>query len=377
MGDFGAHADELVFEWYYRPDDGSLDVPPPDLLRPGETNPWKLFPDPTGKRGVGFYQLTLKGNPNAPEALLADTWWFVRYRHINDIAQGVNWKVKQADESPQVNFTWAGAGNSDPFNDFDANGIPDYRAQLAMGWIKRVLDAVNPYEARIRDFEGENPSTKSSMMALFGPRFEGPVALNPAKDVIENVGLIELYETILKRGKDLSIDLTRPVATPAVANALQLVSTRISDFYTIIGNEAYTDAIDPTIGFGSVPGVDDLSGAYPDYGNMAPAVFCFQNQMSSLLEEELALLRGIDYDSARPVYNRLFWNFTKGEGEAAYAVNYNMSDINQDGFIDEDDAMILYPQGHGDAWGHYSTALRIQYELLRHPHFNWVSRSDF
>ena len=35
------------------------------------------------------------------------------------------------------------------------------------------------------------------------------------------------------------------------------------------------------------------------------------------------------------------------------------------------------PQGHGDAWGHYLTALRNQYELLRHPYFNWVSRSEF
>lgn len=55
---------------------------------------------------------------------------------------------------------------------------------------------------------------------------------------------------MLERGRDLSIDLSRPVSTPAVANALQLVSTRLSDFYTLLGNEAYTDAQDPTIGFG-------------------------------------------------------------------------------------------------------------------------------
>jgi hypothetical protein len=372
-GDFGANADELVFEWWYRPDDGSLDVPPPDLVPAGQTNPWKLFPDPTGKRGQGRYQILLKGNPNAPEALLADTWWFVRYRHQNDNVQGTDWNVPQTDATgtvvdDRVNFTWAGAGNSDPFHDFDQNGIPDYRAQLAQGWIKRVLDAVNPYEARIRDFEGDSPSTISSMISEFGQRFEGPVALNPDKNVIENVGLIELYETILKRGRDLSIDLSRPVSTPAIANALQLASTRISDFYTLLGNEAYSDAIDPTIGFGS----DSV-----EYGSLAPTVFAFQNQMASLMDEELALLHGVDDYFARPVYNRLFWNFTKGEGEAAYALNYNISDINQDGFIDENDAMILYPQGHGDAWGHYLTALRNQYDLLRHPYFNWVSRSEF
>ena len=109
---------------------------------------------------------------------------------------------------------------------------------------QRVLDAVNPYEARIRDFDGDNPATVSSMIQQLGPRFEGPVALNPDKNVIENVGLIELYDTILKRGRDLTIDLSRPVSTPAVSNALQLASTRISDFYTLLGNEAYTDALD-------------------------------------------------------------------------------------------------------------------------------------
>jgi hypothetical protein len=366
-GDFGANADDLVFEWWYRPDDGSLNVPPPDLIPAGQPNPWKLFPDPTGQAGRSRYQITLKGNPNAPEALLADTFWFARYRHRNDNASGTNWKLTQPDGRQGVNFTWAGAGNSQPFVDADLDGYPDFRAQLAQGWIKRVLDAVNPYEARIRDFEGDAPSTLASMVSQFGARYEGPVALNPSKNVIENVGLIELYQTILNRGRNLSIDLSTPVSTPAISNALQLASTRIADFYTLLGNEAYVDAGDPTIGHGS-----DSA----DYGSLATSVFTFQNQMASPIQEELALLRGVDDFFARPVYNRLFWNFTKGEGEAAYATSYNISDINQDGFIDEDDAMIQFPQGHGDAWGHYLTATRASYDLLRHPAFNWVSRSE-
>jgi hypothetical protein len=366
-GDFGANADDLNFEWWYRPDDGSLNVPPPDLIPAGQPNPWKLFPDPSGQAGKARYQITLKGNPNAPEALLADTFWFARYRHKNDTASGTNWKLTQPDGRQGVNFTWAGAGNSQPFVDADLDGFPDFRAQLAQGWIKRVLDAVNPYEARIRDFEGDSPSTLVSMVSQFGARYEGPVALNPAKNVIENVGLIELYQTVLNRGRNLSIDLSTPVSTPAISNALQLASTRISDFYTLLGNEAYVDAQDPTIGHGS-----DSA----DYGSLATSVFTFQNQLSSMIDEELALLRGVDDFFARPVYNRLFWNFTKGEGEAAYATNYNVTDINADGFIDEDDAMIQFPQGHGDAWGHYLTAVRSQYDLLRHPAFNWVSRSE-
>ena len=53
--------------------------------------------------------------------------------------------------------------------------------------------------------------------------------------------------------------------------------------------------------------------------------------------------------------------------------NYNIKDINQDGFINEADAAIMYPQGHGDAWGQYLTALTKYYELLRHPNYTWVA----
>ena len=367
-GDFGANGDELIYEWWYRPDDGALDVPPPYVKDSASAGDWKLFPDLSGKGGMGRNEILLKGDPNAPETLLADSWWFVRYRHKNDVVAGTDWAVKQPDNAPKVNFEWAGGGNNDPFNDFNMDGFPDYMPQLSMGWIKRVLDAVNPYEARIADFTGDAPATGSSMLQQLGPRFEGAVALNPDKNVIENVGLIELYQTILNRASDLSINLSSPVSTPAIANALQLASTRLSDFYMLLGNEAYVDAKDPTIGYGS---------SSVEYGAAAPVVHAFQNQTASLLEEELDLLRGQDAGMARPVYNRMFWNFTKGEGEAAYAMNYNISDINKDGFIDEYDAMTLYPQGHGDAWGHYLTALTQQYNLLTHPYFNWVSRSEF
>lgn len=352
-GDFGANPDDLVFEWWYRVEDGTT-APPPDAIPAGQTNPWKLFADPSGSLGRRFFQLTLKGNPQAPELLLADSLWFCRYRHRNEIPNNaLTWQ-----RTPAIPYQWAGAGNSRP---------GDYRAQLAMGWVKRVLDAVNPYEARIRDFTGDSPATYSSMISQFGQRYEGPVALNPDKNVIENVGLIELYSTILNRARSLSIDLSTPVSTPGISNALMLASTRLADFYMLLGNEAYTDAKDSSIGITT----DNLL-----WGNLAPTIFSFQNQVDSQISEELALLRGVDDFKARPVYNRLFWNFTKGEGEAAYASNYNVSDVNRDGFIDEKDAMILFPQGHGDAWGHYLTAISGQYRLLNNPFFNWVSRSE-
>jgi hypothetical protein len=371
--DFGGNADDLVFEWWYRPEDGT-DALPPD--RQPSPSPWKLFADPSGNAGQGFYQLTLKGNPSAPQVLLGDTWFFMRYRHKNEVHDGVNWEVPQPNNErreilgnyiPGIPYDWAGAGNSSP-QDLNGDGQPDYLPQLAEGWVKRVLGRINPYEARINDFTQNAPATYSSIIQQLGAPYAGPVALNSDQNVIENVGLIALYETILNRAEDLSINLSTPITDPVIANALELASTRLSDFYLLLGNEAYSDSQNPAIGFGS---------SSVDYGNMAPTVFAFQNQLASRLDEELALLRGQSANYGTPVFNRLFWNFTHEEGEAAYVMKYDITDINNDGFIDVKDAMVLYPQGHGDAWGHYLTALRMQYDLLRHPYFNWVSRSEF
>ncbi|HSA03332.1 MAG TPA: hypothetical protein P5055_21605, partial [Candidatus Paceibacterota bacterium] len=108
-------------------------------------------------------------------------------------------------------------------------------------------------------------------------------------------------------------------------------------------NEALADSSDPTIG---------LTTDSTDLGSIASSVFAFENQLSSLLEEELVLLRGRDDAStgvgAAPVYNRLYWNFTGGDGETAYVAKYGIPDQNSDGFITALDAKLLYPQGHGD-----------------------------
>jgi len=332
--DFGANPDDLVFQWWYREDDGT-NRPPPDQATAGT---WSLFPEKSP-------EISLAG---AGQALLVDNLFFVRYRHVTS-----------APSDPNSWSDWAGAANSRP---------GDFRAQLCEGWVKRVVNAVNPFEARIRDFyASESPATYVSMIQQAGPRYEGPVAFNPQKDVIENVGLIELYQTVLNRARDLSIDLSQPASTPGITAALLLAASRISGFYTLLGNEAYTDALDPTIGIGS-----DST----EYGSLAPTIFCFMNQVPNLLDEELDLLRGRDEEGARPAYNRLLWNFTKGQGEVAYAISYNIEDVNGDGFINEADGRATYPQGHGDAWGHYLTALKAYYDLLTHPYFNWEARAE-
>jgi hypothetical protein len=174
----------------------------------------------------------------------------------------------------------------------------------------------------------------------------------------------------MRRALQLSVDSTPPVNYEPANAAILLVASRLVDFYTLLGNEAYADAQDPTIAITTDGGNFSLS----------PSIFNFQNQLDSLLSEELVLLRGRDDSggpvAAPPVYNRLFWNFTTGDGEVAYALSYNITDQDVNGVIDEFDARILFPQGHGDAWGHYLTATKVYYELLRHPFYSWNPRAE-
>lgn len=346
--DFGGDVNDLFFEWYYKEEDGR-DLNPPGINLPTAGTPtgadWTVFGS-----GVGLNEIQLSG---ASPATLTDNVFYVRYRHKDDAG---NWSA------------WGGAANSREPKPASPSAAEDiaYVAQLAPGWIKRVTDGVNLFDARIRDFRNNNaPATYTSMIQQAGQRWEGPVAFNPQKDAIENFGLIELYQTVLDRGMDLSIDLAP--GTNGVNTALLNAANRIAGLYTLMGNEAMADAADPTVGFSTVSG---------QFGRLSPVLHSFRNQTGNLLQEELALLRGRGEVGARPAYNRLLWNFTNGDGEAAYVMNYGITDLNNDGFLNDVDARRLYPQGHGDAWGHYTMAMKGYYDLATLNNFTWVSRSE-
>jgi hypothetical protein len=245
---------------------------------------------------------------------------------------------------------------------------------LAEGWIKRVLAGINPFEQRITDYQNATVNTIVSMISQAGSRAVGDVALN--LEAVDDAGLIEVYETVLRRGMSLSIDGVPAVDYAPANDALLLAAGRLADLYMLLGNEAFADAADPTIAFGTDHGV---------YGSQATSLHCFMNQAASLMQEELVLLRGRDNTllpsvQTHPVYNRFIWNFTRdiNGGEVAYALNYNIRNQSGDvaGTIDEADARRLYPQGHGDAWGHYLMAIKNYYRLLRNPNFTWVPRTE-
>lgn len=305
---------------------------------------WQTPSDPSGQNNNFAIIGGSSVNPfGGPQFVLNDRWFTLRYRPkaSTDNVAGTDWS------------RW----------------MPP---QLVEGWIKRVLAAINPFNQRITDLYNNSVSTDVSMLTQAGTRWEGDVALT--LDNINDVGLIAIYETVLNRASSMSIDAN--TNDPDTNQALLLAAGYLNDLYTILGNEAYADAVNPTIA------IDDQD----DAGLVNTSRFAFESQVATSLEEELALLRGRDdFTTAvnvAPSYNRLYWNYTRGinAGEAIYAVNYNIKEkagsSAANGVIDAADAQRMFPQGHGDAYGHYLTALTGYYQLLTNSNFDWNPRAE-
>jgi hypothetical protein len=306
--------------------------------------------------------------------------------------EGGTWQTPFDPDLKLTNFALVGGSTSNPFggpqfvlNDrwftmrykpkASANnvlGTPWSRwmqPQFNEGWVKRVLAAINPFDQRVKDLYSNAVNTDVSVITQAGTRWEGDLALT--MDNINDAGLIEIYETVLNRAKSMSIDAN--TNDPDTNNALILAAGYLNDLYTLLGNEAYADAANPTISL--------------DGGLVNSSRYAFEGQVASSLDEELALLRGRDDSvspgvSSAPFYNRLVWNYTNGvnSGEAIYATNYNIKEKSgsrsADGVVDEADAQNMFPQGHGDAYGHYLTALTGYYRLLNNANFTWIPRAE-
>jgi hypothetical protein len=316
-GDFAARADQYEFEWRILNATQNPNTTPKDN--------WEPLLLPPDVNATGALDFTIKGSG---------------IRTLIDNFLVCRWRPKT-----QPFCT----GNPNP-NTWWSDWTPP---QLAEGWIKRALRGASLYDQNVANGP---PSTIASMLSLAGTRWIGDSPLN--QDSVNSFGAITVFETILKRGLGLSLEGTPPVSGNAdVNNALLLAAGRLADLYMLLGNEAYADASDPTIAQAN-----------------QTSMHAFMNQTSNLLEEELALLRGRD-DSLlpdvrfHPTYNRLIWNFTLGDGEVAYAGNY--------GTFSQPDAQQKYPQGHGDAWGHYLTAIKNYYRLLRNANYSHQARSEF
>jgi len=310
--------------------------------------------------GTLMNQIIVGGSPTSalgnPLIVLADNYFTMRYRP--KIGKG-NVLAAGNDQNAVVWSRW----------------MPP---KLIEGWIKRVLAGINPFNQRVGDLYNNATNNEVSLLTQAGKRWEGNISLT-----LENInafGLIEIYETVLNRGRMLSIDAGYNYG-PA-NDALLLVAGYLSDLYTLMGNEAFADAANPTIAVSSSD--NDL---YTGSAAISTSRFAFESQVKSVLEEELILLRGRDDSLApgvivAPAYNRLYWNYTRGinAGEALYAMNYNIREAagsaTADGKVDAADAQRMFPQGHGDAYGHYLTALKVYSRLLQSPKFTWTPRTE-
>jgi hypothetical protein len=372
-GDFAGRLDQVEFQWCIVEDADSRSPRPPatDGLFCSDRPPQCISPHPNDPQsclewdffagsGAGTPEISISG---ATPRTLSDNWVVARYRFVDDSGQ-----TGLCQAMPDQYSIFAGAPGAPP---------AEPQAQLAQGWIKRVVDRLNPFDTRVQDFGPGATNTLSSLIAQLGGRFEGDIPLVSTPDNLNSLGIIEAYETVLNRALDFIYGdggSNSPAPTASSNNAVLLISTRLADLYTALGNEAYADAVDPLVGLTRL-----------ELGTIATETFNFKNQLASLLEEELVLLRGRDNTqgsvTARPVYNRLFPNFTGAEGQAAYALAYNISDQpdaqgNFDSIIDEQDALRLFPQGHGDAWGHFLQAMSYHYDLLRRDNFDWQARTE-
>jgi hypothetical protein len=349
-GDFAGRWDQYEFDWRTLPagiDPGYREDPKSWAMR-GITNAPALLPeewvrvDSEPPSGVGAVDYTIQG---ASLLTLSDNWFVCRYRPINP--------------SHPMTGQWS-----------------DWtRPALAEGWIKRVIRGNNEFnlglatqvEEVFRSYQTTSNRTLTSIIGLAGTAYEGNIPLN--LESAKTAGLIQIYETILRRGMSLSVDANKDY-DPA-NTALLMAGSRLAQLYGLLGNEAYADAVDPTLTFGAYNGVQ--------IGTFSTSVHAFQNQtagINSLLQEELALLRGRNDPGVRPFFNRLPPNFTGAAGEAAYVLNYSIGNVLPGEGLTAASAQLLYPQGHGDAWGHYLSSLKTYYRLLRHPYYTWVPRSE-
>jgi hypothetical protein len=307
----------------------------------------RYFQSVNDPNGLNSNTAIVGGQPTnpfgGPQFVINDRWFTMRYR-------------------PKAGVTnVAGSGYS--------RWLPP---QFVEGWIKRVLRGINPFEQRVKDLFNNAVNTDTSVLTQAGTKWEGDVALTLGN--VNDVGLIAIYETVLNRAKAMSIDAN--TNDPDTNNALMLAAGYLNDLYVLLGNEAFADAANPTISTEDAESATEINTSR----------YSFENQVASSLDEELTLLRGRDATSTAigvaPVYNRLYWNYTGGinAGEVLYATNYNIKEkagsSTADGIINAADAARMFPQGHGDAYGHYLTAVKGYYRLLANPNFNWQRRAE-
>ena len=243
-------------------------------------------------------------------------------------------------------------------SDCDGNGVPDELERYAGVDLERSIRLSGSER-----FETERDAvTFASMISLYGHPWERDSGQLPA--TTDDSPAARLRALRKSPGCDAFPELDRNYFEDVVLPA----TDELYRFEMLLGNEAYADAQDPTVGLDGIPQAD-LGDAFAFDGVAG---------IQGLLDEELALLRGRalagtpedwlddavhfpertggeDARAAVAVYNRLPPN-AAGAFAIAYRSNYGVSD--------DYEAALRFPQGHGDAFGYYLTATKAYLDLV-------------
>ncbi len=157
--DFGGQVQDYEFEWHWENPVGGL-IPNTNYSQ------WNVYgADPA----AGSNEVTIAG---ASPFTLEDHYFAVRYRMISPSGPtGTNWS--------------------------------EWTYNLAPGWVQRVMNGINPFEQCLQDTLQYAVDTRSTMISLAGPPYEGDIALN-LQAACEG-GLIPVYQTVMNRAQDFSI----------------------------------------------------------------------------------------------------------------------------------------------------------------------------
>ena len=223
-GDLAARTADYEYEW--------KSAPPVDGFPPVSDSAMSRYQPLTNGMDIQRYTLGASGIQ-----VLADNWLVMRYRPKNPA-------------HPLYN-TWS-------------TWTPP---QFAEGYVKRVLAGINPFNQRTSDLNNNAVNTGASILTQAGKRYEGDIALN--QDALNSYGLIEIYETVLNRARNLSINAG--INYGPANDSLLLAAGYLSDLYKLVGDDATDDADNPTIGIGT----KDRS-----YGDVATALFSFKGPVS-------------------------------------------------------------------------------------------------
>ncbi|MBI4605292.1 MAG: hypothetical protein HY721_25290 [Planctomycetes bacterium] len=264
--------------------------------------------------------------------------------------QGRNWRVR--------------------FHDVDENGIADELEVFLCGLTNAAfLREIEKGTTRFANASERETLGYGDMISQYGRPWKRGTGRVSSQDVTQPAEFLRALVAFAgcPDGTALNIaavaeEFFTRVAFPAVRE--------LHSFEMLLGNEAHADALDPTIG---------LDGMQPD-GISEEFAFRGIAGIEDLLDEELALLRGrelpgepaewVDESIYYPeipnpsnpgekrgiaIYNRLPPNAAAG-ARPAYKSNYNATDNYA--------AAGKFPQGHGDAYGHYLTAVKAGIRLL-------------